>query len=66
MIPDNLFSKHLNVKVEVYPTLFPPDFQNAKRLRQCAFCGRKLYEMRFKPLLYCKSKLHKRFVLKIV
>ena len=44
-------------------TLFEPELWRAKD-RICPFCLNKLYEMRSRPFLYCKSKKHKnRFII---
>lgn len=45
-------------------TLFPIDPKVATNQGKCPFCFCKLYEMRGKPFLYCKSKSHKnRFII---
>ncbi len=62
-IDKNLFDKYSNIKIETYPVLFP-DFTLPSK-GHCPYCFNKLYEMRNKPLLYCKSKKHKRFIYKI-
>lgn len=59
----NLLQKYRDLKYETPITLFEPDFRVAVK-GFCPFCGCKLYEMRGKGLMYCKSKKHrKRFVM---
>lgn len=43
--------------------LFMPDMRDAVVKHVCPFCFRKLYEMRDKPLMFCKNKTHKRFII---
>lgn len=44
-------------------TLFPLDMRDAVVKHVCPYCQRRLYEMRDRPLVYCKNRLHKRFVM---
>ena len=44
-------------------TLFPLDMRDAVVKHVCPYCQRKLYEMRDKPMAYCKNLTHKRFVI---
>ena len=55
---------HKDIKVESYGTLFAPDFSLVKD-KFCPYCFRKLYEMRNKPLMYCRNKTHQRKVYKV-
>lgn len=48
--------------VKYADTLFPPDWGALKQHR-CVLCGCKIYRMRSKPLWYCKSTKHKKFVI---
>lgn len=55
----NLFSKYEEIKLEPTGTLFDVDLRVAKKHRVCPFCFCKLYEMRNKPFMYCRSKKHR-------
>ena len=61
---ENLLEKYKKLKFEHPKTLFEPQLWLAKEKKVCPFCLNKLYEMRSKPFLYCKSKKHKnRFII---
>lgn len=64
MLPKNLFEKYENIKYEPPFNLFGGiDWDAVRRENKCPW-GHKLYAMRDKPYVYCKSKKHKRFVIK--
>lgn len=62
---ENLFSKYENLQFKPNFNLFDEriDYDLCKKEMKCPW-GHKLYLMRSKPLLYCKSKKHKSFIIK--
>ncbi len=48
--------KTLELKFKPSGMLFDLDILNALKQKICPFCGRKLYEMRNRPLWYCRAK----------
>lgn len=58
----SLLDKYKDIKIEHTGTLFELDLLGALKTKTCPYCFRKLYEMRSRPLWYCKNKQHKTFV----
>lgn len=64
MINSSLFSKYKKLEFKPSFNLFGDiDYEEVRRMNMCPW-GHKLYPMRDKPFLYCKSKKHKSFVIK--
>ncbi len=59
---ENYLSKF---KVDSVGNLFGMDWETFNKEGRCPICTRKLYEMRNRPMRYCKNRLHKRFIAKI-
>ena len=60
----NLFDKYKDIKVTSDGTLFGLDCRVAYTHNACPLCFHKLYSMRDRPLLYCKNKTHRPFIMK--
>ena len=58
-IDKSLFEKYNGIQLKSDGTLFGIEPIYAAKHKVCPFCFNKLYEMKNKPLLYCKSKKHK-------
>ncbi len=64
MINKSLFDKFNSLEFKPNFNLFGMiDYEEVKRTSRCPW-GHKLYPMMSKPLMYCKSKKHKSFVIK--
>lgn len=59
----SLLKKYQDLNYSESTTLFMPDMRDAVVRHICPLCFRKLYEMRDKPLAYCKNRGHKRFII---
>ncbi len=56
MIEISLFTKYETMKVVPTGALFDLPLLETCKTHKCAYCGLKLYEMRNRPMYYCKSK----------
>lgn len=56
MINESLLNKYKSIKFVPDGTIFGADMRVATQQKKCPFCFCALYEMRNKPLLYCRKK----------
>lgn len=59
MIDKSLFSKYKEIEFKSDGTLFGIQPLDAIKFKVCPYCFNKLYEMRNRPFMYCRSNKHK-------